>query len=248
MMDTEQQICQLTGLKLVRSSAQRVWRVARTSYGALNPLRRNPADVSRQQWGRWDPPGAKTIYASQHVVGSYMETLGWSRPSEDAPASKYFTDAQPGETLHKALADDWSSKGTMSLWSVPASWREGRSLYKLGFPKTGWFVNVVDTQTLSRLTAAITHPEQRTISALMGENQDLTTRVGEWIRNCELFDNSRPVGVIYPSKFGLNQWCYAAWLAEKGTTEQITILGDRAIEVSDADYRNAASLLHVIVH
>lgn len=245
---SEGRICDKTGLKLIPSSSRIVWRVARTSYGALNPKMRDPAEVSRQQWGRWDPPGERTIYASEHPTGSYLETLAWSRPTKDEPAEKYFTDAEPGETILEAIAADWAVEGTMCLWSVPASWREDRNLYELGLPDTGWLVDVTDSESLSRLTVAFDLPEPLTLAHLAGEERDLTTKIGQWVRSQELFDGSSPIGIAYRSRFGTNHRCYALWLAPQGDTERIEILSEAPIDGGDAKYQSAARQLRVTAH
>jgi len=175
-----------------------------------------------------------------------METLAWSRPTKDEPAEKYFTDAEPGETIHEAIAAEWAIEGTMSLWSVPASWREDRNLYGLELPDAGWLVDVNDSESLSRLTAAFDLPEQLTLADLAGNNRDLTTNIGEWIRSQQLFDGSTPVGIAYQSRFGMNHRCFAIWLVETGETERIEILSEAQIERADIRYQSAARQLLVI--
>lgn len=245
---SKKKLCPETGLQLVACSSQRVWRVARTSYGALNPQLRDPSDVSRQQWGRWDPPGFRTIYAADLPVAAFMETLAWSRPTDDEQSGKYFTDAKPGETLHAAIATEWASKGTMCLWNVPASWREGRNLYELVLPETGWFVDVADTNSLKRLTAAMSRSKHLTIHDLTGEDRNMTTEIGKWIHDCRLFDGSKPIGIMYPSKFGVNHLCYSAWLAKAGQTEQIKIVSTNLIAKTNPNYKKAARLLNITAH
>lgn len=241
-------LCPKTGLQLVSCSSQRVWRVARTSYGAFNPQLRDIGDVSRQQWGRWDPPGYRTIYAADLAVAAFMETLAWSRPSGNGQSEKYFTDAEPGETLHAVIATEWASRGTMGLWNVPASWRDGRNLYELVLPETGWFVDVTDANSLKQLTAAMSRSKQLTVHDLTGEDRDLTTKIGKWIHDSRLFDGSQAVGIMYPSKFGVNHLCYSAWLAKAGQTEQIKIVSANPILKTNPNYKKAARLLNISAH
>ena len=245
---SDEHVCPKTGLKLLPSASRMGWRVARTSYGALNPQLRDAADPSRQVWGRWDVPGVKTIYASECPIGSYMETLAWSRPTKDESASKYFSDAKPGETIHAAIAAEWVVEGTMCLWSVPASWRDDRNLYQLELPSAGWLIDVNDSESLSSLTAVLDCSAQLTLSDLSGDNRVLTTRIAEWVRAQRLFDQSTPIGIAYRSRFGTNHLCFALWLSGEGAAEPTKVMSDAPIKPNDSTYQNAARQLRITAH
>ena len=64
-----------SGLRLVASPSSVVYRVAKSSYGPLNPPVRD--DSKRRAWNRWDTPG-RTIYASDSATTAYIESLAWA--------------------------------------------------------------------------------------------------------------------------------------------------------------------------
>ncbi len=53
-------VCARTGLLLVPAGGEREFRVALTSYGALNPPVRGPAGSDVGSWSRHDTPGGRT--------------------------------------------------------------------------------------------------------------------------------------------------------------------------------------------
>src|SRR5699024_12821324 len=81
MTSLDQRICSRTGLALV-AGPDAALRIARESYGPLNPVPRPPGETP-QAWSRYDTPG-RTIYACADRLTAYMELLASYRPDVNA--------------------------------------------------------------------------------------------------------------------------------------------------------------------
>lgn len=79
--DDPSHVCKLTGLRIVASRGQSVYRVARRSFGPLNPPVRTGG--SALDWSRWDTPG-RTVYGGSTEKCAFMEVLAYVSP--DPPA------------------------------------------------------------------------------------------------------------------------------------------------------------------
>lgn len=101
MTSLDQRICSRTGLALVAGPVSAL-RIARESYGPLNPISR-PHGESPEAWSRYDTPD-RTIYACADPVTAYMELL--------AP---YRTDVTAERRALQPIADAMG-KDLDSLW------------------------------------------------------------------------------------------------------------------------------------
>jgi RES domain len=225
-------ICASTGLNIVPSSGQSVFRVARTHYGPINPPPRVPGQHAVEGWSRWDT-GGRTIYGCSSATGAFVEVLEYIRPDPPAtPLTELFDDVSPGDaaTLAAQIARELPLHGAMPYRSISRGWREVRSLYELQLPYSGWFIDVTGAESISVLSEQLSSLleehgiAQLTLSELTSSSEAmkrLTTGIATWIRErIVLVDGERPHGIFYPSKWGTTLGDnYAMWLrrADDGT-------------------------------
>jgi hypothetical protein len=218
-------ICASTGLNVVASSGQHIFRVAQTRYGPVNPSLRIPGEDPVEDWSRWDTPG-RTIYGGSTAVGAFVEVLEYITPDPPAtPLTELFDDVVAGDahTLADQIARELPAYGGMPYRSISQGWRQVRSLYELQLPNTGWFVDITGANSISVVSDQLRSTllaecgiEQLTLSELTSSSEDLkklTTGVATWIRETVVLgDGERPHGIFYPSKWGraLDNW--AMWL------------------------------------
>ncbi|OBK38622.1 hypothetical protein A5658_03635 [Mycobacterium sp. 1245111.1] len=218
-------ICPATGLNLVASSGQSIFRVARTQYGAINPPPRVPGRDAVEDWSRWDTPG-RTVYGCVTAVGAFVEVLEYIRPDPPrTPMAELFDDVDDDDaaTLAEQIARELPAHGAMAYRSIPQAWRQIRSLYELRLPRDGWFVDICGAESISVLTEQLGSTvladcgiDQLTLSELTSSSEDfkaLTTGIATWVRDTvQLFDGHRPHGIVYPSKWGSTLTNFAMWL------------------------------------
>ena len=232
-------VCTASGLNIVASTGQLIYRVARSQYGPLNPPVR-VRDVDVEKWSRWDTPG-RTIYGGATASGAFVEVLEYITPDPPAtPLSELFDDVGPDDapTFAEQVALELPAHGAMPYRSISQGWRQVRSLYELRLPLGGWFVDVAGAESISVLDSEL-RPlldrcgvDQLTLSELTSSAEEmkaLTTGIATWIRNTvHLQGGERPHGIVYPSKWGraLDNW--AMWLRR---TDDDT--GPDPVEVTD---------------
>lgn len=217
-------ICKRTGLALVRTHEQTTVRIAKSSYGAMNPVLRDVAGDPRE-WGRYDVAGHRTIYSASPADAAYAESLAVYRPADSLhtlTVGELFEDeAEPGLTLSQVVAQEWGHRFRTQPGYVPAAWRDERLVHKVALPPTGWVIDVEHANTLGILNAALHDqldgllPDNRkflTTSDLHGENRHVTTLIAQWLRSQVLEDGALPHGIQYRSKHGTNWRCWAIWL------------------------------------
>jgi len=221
-------ICASTGLNIVASTGQSIYRVAQTRYGPLNPQPRMPGKLPVEQWSRWDTPG-RTIYGGSTAVGALVEVLEYITP--DPPTTlltDLFDDVGPADadTLAGQIALELPAHGGMQYRSISKGWRQERSLYELQLPASGWFVDIAGANSISAVSEQLRSTLleecgiwQLTLSELTSSSEKfkrLTTGIATWIRETvELEDGERPHGIFYPSKWGSNLANWAMWLRRK---------------------------------
>ena len=120
------------------------------------------------------------------------------------------------------MTDEWNTSYSFGPGLIPRSWRNGRSLYKLQLPKSGWLVDVTHGQSISAIQRALGHVlaahriTDLTLSEIHGADRSLTTTIAGSIRPLVLDDGSLPVGILYQSKWGLSRHVmrsgYAPWM------------------------------------
>ncbi len=218
-------ICASTGLSIVASAGQSIFRVARTEYGPVNPPPRIPGEHPVEDWSRWDTPG-RTVYRCSSATGAFVEVLEYIRPDPPAiPLTELFDDVDDddADTLAEQIAQELPAHGGMPYRSISRGWRQSRSLYELQLPDSGWFVDITNAESISVVCDQLGPTllpecgiERLTLSELTGSAEELkklTTGIATWIRETvHLHDGERPHGIVYPSKWGVNFSNWAMWL------------------------------------
>ena len=225
MSFTDATICASTGLNIVASSAQSIFRVAKTKFGPVNPPARVPGEHPVEDWSRWDTPG-RTIYGSSTATGAFVEVLEYITPDPPStPMAELFDDIEAGDadTFADQIARELPAHGGMPYRSISQGWRQVRSVYELQLPNTGWFVDITGANSISVVSDQLGSTllaecgiEQLTLSELTSSSADLkrlTTGIATWIReSVQLQDGERPHGIAYPSKWGTTLDNWAMWL------------------------------------
>jgi hypothetical protein len=117
-------ICASTGLNIVASSGQSIFRVARTQYGPIHPPPRIPGEHPVENWSRWDTPG-RTVYGCSTATGAFVEVLEYIRPDPPAtPLTELFDDvgADDTDTLAEQIARELPAHGGMRYRSISQGW------------------------------------------------------------------------------------------------------------------------------
>lgn len=235
MTSAHKRICSRTGLALT-SGPDRALRIARESYGPLNPRTREEDD-DRLKWSRYDTLG-QTIYACADRVTAYMELLAPYRTAinDERRALKPLADALGIEIdqLWSDVVTEWDEQGWEAPDWLPRRFRSGRAVYNLQFP-AGWWIDITATETITALADVDfgagprklgPAPEPLTLSHLTGDDRVLTTSIADFLRNrVTLDDGTQPLGVEFLSKHGApsagSGICWAFWMsASRGRSAQ----------------------------
>lgn len=254
------QVDSATGLRLVASPAATVHRVAKSSYGPMNPPVREGS--KRRAWNRWDTPG-RTVYASDSPDTAYIEALAWAHEeaaSRDRSIRK--TAELFGVSVKKArqmVEDDWLKAGNMQPGWLPTIWRDGRRMYQLTFPD-GWWVDVMSSDSLSAISAALEDDLLRrgisgtlTLSEMTSNDRKLTTRIATWLREeVTLADGTQPLGIQFTSKYGRSgetqgtSWAYWMRAIDAGlSAESVVVDSGESIELGDPAFKHALRFHHI---
>lgn len=253
----EPRICAASGLQLTAAQSQNAWRVAQTQYGPINPQPRPQdrpgANVDAwKSWQRWDVPGRRTIYAADTKQVAYAEVLGWfKRRLEDQPGSgldlsKYLDDIPDAASGWTAVKDEWGNQ--LPPYTLPASWRHDRLMYRVTVPTSGWFANITTFQSMTAVEKAmgpqlaLLDVPQIDLSLLSSARRDVTCEISEWVHGLTLDDGNLPHGIAYPSRHGGDR-CWAIWLRRiddgLDPTSELTIANrGTAINRYDPDFKN----------
>lgn len=250
-------VCTRTGLTLCRANGQRIHRVAKKSYGALQPQLRG--DEPLPQWGRWDVRHHRTAYAATDPRGAFAETLASFRRSLGAGApfpvdlSDYLDDLT-GDGFAE-VTKDWQDRGHMLPNYLPRGWREERDLYELKLPGEGWFIDVETPESMKVLGERLGPLLQAAgvaaldVSVLRGGNRAATSAIASWMWPLVLDDGSLPLGIHYLSRH--SQWeCWAFWLraVDDGghrARELVQQIRSRSIACDDPDLLYVADLFGI---
>jgi hypothetical protein len=257
-------LCPDSGLELVDNPAPGNYRIARTSFGALAPVVREPppdGSLDIAGWSRFDTVG-RTLYSTDDRLTSFMELLAPYRTEINGTRRALQKDA---DAMGIALDDywamivaDWDHAGTMRARWLPRAWRDGRAIYRLNYP-TGWWVDITSTHTLSALSAQLENELTHlgitgglTLAHVTADNRAATTMIAAWLRNtATLFDGTQPLGIRFTSKHGHptggTGTCWAYWMraTDAGLDEPVAVVDEVAINEGDADLKTAQRLCKI---
>jgi len=202
-------ICATTGLALSESQSQRVYRLAKPSYGPLNPQKRPlTSHAERGSWNRFDLPGHQTIYTASTADGAYGELLGPLKVNQRGTyaASKYLDNAEC-EDLYTQISKEWVEADKLPVGRVDIHWLYEYRIYEIELPKNGWFVEIEHSRSLTYLTKhlPLSLYESGLVSVTLGEihgsDRNVTTALAEAVGKTTLNGfGTAPLGVHYQSK------------------------------------------------
>jgi len=236
-----------------RRTASRDWRIAKPSYGPLNPPLR-AADYTRvEDWSRWDVAGHRTIYAAVPEQFAYQEVLQYIAPADTLQATRMadvFDDrGGSDQSVLEAIAEEF---GDMFRWEpngVAQQWRTERCLYEVTLPADGWFIEIMHGDSVQALNAAlgpltgVVDPTERiTLAHLFGADRALTCRIATALHGLVLDDGSRPHGISFNSKLGIEGQCWAVWLRALDDGKEVSSEPTRASgphEILDIEHNPA---------
>lgn len=252
--------CEKTGLALTRAPATPIYRIAKSSYGPLNPQVREVEQADRSGWSRYDVPGHRTVYGGAPVEAAYAESIAWARDGiSGLRQSTLFPDLGKDDvsSLLDAVEMEWEQRGHMAPGFIPAGWRTERLLHEVHLDPDVWFVDVENSASVAVLRTALADSwdsleiDNFTTANLRGDDREVTTRVAEWIWYLVLDDGSRPGGIQFCSKHGTDWSCWAAWLrqTDDGLADQEPTWADEGVEVEipfkNAPYRTILELFRL---
>lgn len=231
--------CTTTGIALVPASAQTVFRLAKPSYGPLNPQRRTFTSADdRSGWNRFDLPGEQTIYAASNPEGAYGELLGSLKKPTPMAASRLFDDAH-GATMEELIAEDWAAAGKkLQPYVVDITWLYEFRLYTMTLPELGWLVDSENSRTITYLQGNIPlrlwerSVQRVTVSDLRSEDRFVTTHLAQQLAGARLADGDTAIGLRYGSKHGSDWDCWTVWL-RNNVAAKITVDGGSPVQPPD---------------
>mgnify|MGYP001570501407 CR=1 FL=1 len=265
----QHRVCSKTGLALT-SGPVLAHRIARASYGPLNPPVRHPhAEPAVElrdhvgSWGRYDTVG-RTIYAADEPTVAFMEMLAPYRTkvADERRALQPMADhlGIPLDDLWRDIVTDWDGAGNMKASWLPRQFREGRALYTLSFPQ-GWWIEIAASETIAALhelfgghwpTADGGIDGPLTLSHLTGDDRVLTTAIASRLReSTELDDGTLPLGVCFTSKHGHPSGgtgrCWAYWMrdSDNGLPEPTTVVSSSRISDGSESFNEALELCKI---
>lgn len=233
--------CAKTGFALLPAASREVYRLAKPSYGPLNPLQRGiSSDESRTDWNRYDVEGQQTVYAASTEQGAYGELLAPLKPKLPRRASHYFDDVASDDELESLIKEEWQSSGYRPPRELNMLWLSEYKLYHLRLPTHGWFIDIEAASSLSAIAryAPIALVERGlrevTVAELRGGERWLTTAISTRIWQITLDDDSLAHGIAYGSRHGSEWDCWAIWLRRTGlahTANGLVTSADSGAEV-----------------
>ncbi|WP_024803179.1 RES domain-containing protein [Nocardia sp. BMG51109] len=211
--------CSKTGLVLVASASREVYRLAKPSYGPLNPLLRGlSSEDSPAPWNRYDVAGQRTVYAASTEEGAYGELLAPLKPTLPVAASTYFDDVDAGDELDSLIREEWEDAGFRAPREIDLTWLTEYRLYQITLPTMGWFIDIEAASSLSAI-ARIPPPSlvergvtEVSVAELRGTDRSLTTAIATRLWPITLDDASLAHGIMYGSRHGSEWNCWAIWL------------------------------------
>lgn len=238
-------VCTRTGLAYVDGPVNG-FRIAKTSYGPLNPPVRPEAVVDRSAWSRFDTPGS-TVYLSGDAATAYAETLAMARISRKFRSAITFAAEFYGmswEEAYQMVHDEWTANSNMIPGWLPRSWRESRLMYTLQVSDPVRWIDLTAADTIAALDRHLGDDLQRrcdldevTLGTLAGPDRAATTLIAEWIREQVLDDGSYAAGVQFHSKYG-SGLCWAYWMRRRDDQlgpDAVSVVEESSIDLKDPD-------------
>ena len=210
----DERVCSATGLWLVRAAGQTVVRLAKPSYGPMNPPPRD-GGAARAGWSRFDVPSCRTMYAASTAYGAYAESLAPLRPAPLGRLTDYFDEDDPDESrgVLDVVAEEWGHRHSFLPGFIPRGWRDERREYELTLPSEGWFVDVEHSASVAAMSVAFPDLDrQLDVGHLRGPDRQLTTSIAAWLHTRVLDDGRFLHGIRYGSKHGSDWTDWAVWL------------------------------------
>jgi hypothetical protein len=257
-------VCASTGLALVPSTGGTIWRLAKSSYGPLNPEKRKSGGNS-EEWGRYDVRQHRTVYGAQPIEASYAESLAFARKrmTLDQPQLReLFDDVDPADTtaLLEAVQREWAERHHMLPGQLNAGWRYERLIHEIYLPADGWFVDIEASDSVAAASDAVGGAlaalgvKNLTVGHLRGEDRRVTTAVAEWVWPLVLDDGSLPLGIRFGSKHGSDWTCWAVWLRavddDKPSAERTTASPGTPVEDPEHNppLQHICNMFHIKFH
>jgi len=197
------------------------YRIAAGSYGALNPQKRDYFfldDVGH--WNRYDTHG-RTLYIAQERKGAFTECLYSYRLGLESRSAIQFIAERFGlgfEAARDLHAEEMSYLGHEEPGMMPASWRDGRRLYRIESTNELTWLDLNTSHSLDYIEQAMGPEIHKTcglmdldLSQLLGSNRLLTTLVAGRLRDLQLVDGGFADGIRFISKHGAGVCC-AFWM------------------------------------
>ena len=244
-------VCARTGLAYVTGPVTG-FRIAKTSYGPLNPLSRPAGVAERSSWSRFDTTGS-TIYLAADAATAYAETLAMARMSRKYRSAITFAAEFYGISWDAALEmvrDEWTAHSNMIPGWLPRSWRESRLLYVLQVDEPVRWIDLTAADTIAALNRELGDELERvrgvqevTLGTVTGADREATTMIAEWIREQVLDDGSYPAGVQFHSKYG-SGLCWAYWMRRRDDQlgpDAVSVVEESPIELDDTDLQRVLS-------
>jgi hypothetical protein len=253
--------CPRTGLILAKAPQVALWRVFAKRHGLLNPPPRT--GEPELGWGRFDVSGIATLYGAMNSRGAFVEALSSFTPAQ-IDVHELFDDIAQGQD---PIAKDWENSQHMPPGSVPAQWRVDRQLAEFVVEDTGWYADVLASNTIATLrrnatgwapSSLLSNIKKFDSSALLGPDRAITSALSHWLSQQVLDDGSKIQGITYLSKHGSDLNCWALWVDLKGSDqieETQRLVAKRVKEESCTEIDNnndaylwAANLLQLAAH
>lgn len=217
-MTGESEVCASTGMALLPAFGQQSYRLAKPSFGALNPKTRGiSSNEDRSSWNRFDLPGEKTIYCASSREGAYGELLGALKTSGPHRASHYLDDSEDVD-LYTLIEQDWAELGALPPGVIDIGWLYEHRMYTVEMPTAGHFVEIERSRSLTYLTSHIPVSlyergvTEITVAQTRSSDRHLTTELAATLAAAPLEGGATPLGVHYYSKHGSEWSCWAVWL------------------------------------
>lgn len=232
-------MCENTGLALVPAGGQRVYRLAKPSYGVLNPPARGvSSSQDRAGWNRFDLPGERTLYCASCAEGAYGELLGALKVSGPYRAEEYLDDPGAGD-LYDLIARDWADLGARPPGVVDIGWLYAHCLYTVVLPQSGWCVEIEHARTITYLGSHIPLSLWErgvtgiTVAQTRSGDRHLTTELAGALAVAPLVGGVRALGIHYYSKHGTQWPCWAVWLRGDVAGALVADAGQRVASPAD---------------